>query len=80
MKRLRVYVRSGCHLCDAMLAELDSSGQEGKFELEVVDILGRPELESRYGRRIPVLCGTRDQEICHYFLDETALAEYFSRP
>ena len=80
MRRLRVYVRSGCHLCDAMLAELDSSRQQGEFELEVVDILGRPELESRYGRRIPVLCTEGDVEICHYFLDETVLAEYFSQP
>lgn len=80
MRRLRVYVRSGCHLCDAMLAELGSSRQQGKFELEVVDILGRPELESRYGSRIPVLCAEGDEEICHYFLDETVLAEYFSQP
>ena len=80
MRRLRVYVRSGCHLCDAMLAELDSSRQLGEFELEVVDILGRPELESRYGRLIPVLCTEGDEEICHYFLDETVLAEYFSQP
>ncbi len=80
MKRLRVYVRSGCHLCDAMLAELETSPQQGKFELEVVDILGRPELETRYGTRIPVLCTTGDEEICHFFLDESALVEYFSQP
>ena len=80
MKRLRVYIRSGCHLCDAMLAELDTSRQQGKFELELVDILGRPELESRYGSLIPVLCTDGDEEICHYYLDETALAEYFSQP
>ena len=80
MKRLRVYVRSGCHLCDAMLAELDTSPQQGKFELEVVDILGRPELETRYGSRIPVLCTAGDEEICHYFLYETTIAEYFSQP
>ena len=80
MNQLRVYVRSGCHLCDAMLAELETSPQQGKFELEVIDILGRPALESRYGSRIPVLCSVGDEEICHYFLDETALAEYFSQP
>ena len=63
-----------------MLAELDTSPQQGKFELEVIDILGRPELETRYGSRIPVLCTAGDEEICHYFLDETILAEYFSQP
>ncbi|MGI9570939.1 MAG: glutaredoxin family protein [Desulfobulbia bacterium] len=80
MKRLTVYVRGGCHLCDAMLDELDSSRQQGAFELEVVDILGRPELESRYGSLIPVLCAEGDVEICHYYLDESALAQYFSQP
>ena len=80
MKRLTVYVRSGCHLCDAMLEELGSSRQQGEFELEVVDILGRPELESRYGGLIPVLCAEGDEEICHYFLDQNAIAQYFSQP
>jgi hypothetical protein len=78
--RLRVYVRSGCHLCDAMLDELEASRQQWPFKLEVVDILGYPELEARYGSRIPVLCTSGDEEICHYFLDDTALAEYFSQP
>ena len=80
MQRFRVYVRSGCHLCDAMLHELEASRQQWTFELEVVDILGHPELETRYGSHIPVLCTTGDKEICHYFLDDTALAEYFSQP
>ena len=80
MRRLRIYVRSGCHLCDAMLEELGSSRLQGEFELKVIDILGRPELESRYGGLIPVLCTDGDEEICHYFLDESALAQYFSRP
>ena len=78
MAQLRVYVRSGCHLCDAMLAELAPAQQHWAFELEVIDILGRPELEDRYGTQIPVLCTAGDEEICHYFLDETALAQYFS--
>ena len=80
MRRLTVYVRSGCHLCDAMLEELDTSRHQGKFELTVVDILGQPELESCYGSLIPVLCAEGDEEICHYFLDETVLAEYFGQP
>lgn len=78
MVRLRLYVRSGCHLCDAMLDELASIRQRRDFELEVIDILGRPALEARYGTRIPVLSTAVDEEICHYFLDETALAQYFS--
>ena len=65
-------------MCDAMLDELASCRQQWAFELEVINILGRPELEARYGTQIPVLCTVGDEEICHYFLDETALAQYFS--
>ena len=78
MERLKIFVRSGCHLCDAMLDELATSRQQWAFELEVVDILGRPELEARYGTQVPVLCTAGDEELCHYFLDETVLAQYFS--
>lgn len=76
MCRLTVYVRSGCHLCEQMLAELAGLRASRCFELEVVDILGRAELEAAYGARIPVLkAGTT--EICYYFLDRAALADYF---
>ena len=73
---LTVFVRSGCHLCDDMLVALDEyrSGQD--FDLEVIDILGKAELEARYGSRIPVL-KAGDEEVCYYFLDETALQQYF---
>jgi len=79
-ERLTVFVRSGCHLCEQMLQELqrlrseDALGRD--FQLEVVDILGSESLEAEYGTRIPVLSGERG-EICYYFLDETALRQYF---
>jgi hypothetical protein len=38
------------------------------FSIQVVDVDSSPELEARYGERVPVLVhdGT---ELCHYFLD-----------
>jgi len=42
------------------------------FELRIIDIEGREELEDRFGERIPVLLH-EGEEICHYFLDEAAL-------
>jgi len=75
-ERLTVFVRSGCHLCEQMLQELQRLRTERDFQLEVVDILGHATLEAEYGSRIPVLAGERGQ-ICCYFLDETALRRYF---
>jgi len=75
-ERLTVFVRSGCHLCEQMLQELQRLRTERDFRLEVVDILGSEALEAEYGSRIPVLTGERG-EICYYFLDETALQQYF---
>ena len=75
-ERLTVFVRSGCHLCEQMLQELQRLRTVWDFRLEVVDILGSEALEAEYGSRIPVLTGERG-EICYYFLDETALRQYF---
>ena len=48
------------------------------FRVASVDIDGDPDLEARYGHKVPVLVGG-DEEICHYFLDEPQLEEYLSR-
>jgi len=73
---LTLYVRSGCHLCEEMQLALDELKSGWEYELEVIDILGKPDLEARYGTRIPVLCAA-EQELCYYFLDESALQQYF---
>ncbi|HID48784.1 MAG TPA: glutaredoxin family protein [Chromatiales bacterium] len=74
-RRLTVYVRSGCHLCDDMLQALAEWRSQRAFELDVVDILGKPELESAWGTKIPVLAA-EGREICHYYLDPLALEQY----
>lgn len=72
VRRLTVYERAGCHLCDDMVSTLSEWKTELGFEIERVDVDGSPELAARYGAKVPVLMhGT--SEICHFFLDLDAL-------
>jgi glutaredoxin len=68
MLRLTLYGRTGCHLCEAMEAELAPLLENASLPLSYVDITGNAELETRYGRDIPVLI-LGEQEICRHFLD-----------
>lgn len=77
MKSLTLYLRDGCSLCEAMLAELQSLQPGLAFTLDVVEISDNPELEQAYGARVPVLV-TPAGELCHYFLDPEKLRCYFA--
>ena len=69
MPRWTVYSRADCSLCERMLEELaDLLGPEAAAAVEVVDIEGQPELERRYGSRIPVLMAD-GEFVCAYRLD-----------
>ncbi|UCE89434.1 MAG: glutaredoxin family protein [Pseudomonadota bacterium] len=73
---LTVFVRSGCHLCEEMLRDLEPWRREVGFELQVVDIDGDAALEAKYGARVPVLAGG-ENELCQFSLDEHAVRQYF---
>jgi len=73
--RLTLYGRTYCHLCEDMLRALEGLQDELQFTVQTVDVDADPALEARYGERVPVLVGPDEQEICHYFLDLTALTE-----
>ncbi len=77
---LTVLSRAYCHLCDDLLVALEAFRRRtgGSFEIGVVDIDRHAELEAQYGDKVPVLLDGR-QEICHYFLDESALAAHLQR-
>jgi len=75
-RELTVFIRSGCHLCEDMLQELNLRRESLGFSLQAVDIVNKPELESLYGTKVPVLTH-EGKEICHYFLDEVALNQCF---
>jgi hypothetical protein len=53
-KRLVLYVRDGCHLCDRFLVELEIE-LAGTAEPLVVDVDTDTGLAARYGLRVPVL-------------------------
>ena len=80
MKKLTVLSRTYCHLCDDMITALENF--RGRFslafEFEVIDIDQHPVLEEKWGDKVPVLMDD-EAEICHYFLDEVALAEHLHR-
>ncbi|MDV3469355.1 glutaredoxin family protein [Stenotrophomonas sp. C3(2023)] len=54
---LILYQRDDCHLCDLALEVLARARAPG---VELVFIDGQPELEQRYGERVPVLRDARD--------------------
>ncbi len=66
---LTLYYRSGCSLCEQMLQELTPLQQRYGFELQMIDIDSRADLQARFNERVPLL-----------FAGETLLAEYFLDP
>ncbi len=74
-RRLTLYVRQGCHLCEEMWHELQALRGDLAFELETVDLAVSPGLEAAYGDRIPVLEAS-GEEICRFFLDPEKLARH----
>jgi hypothetical protein len=69
MIRWTVYSRADCSLCEHMLEELaELLGPQAAAAVQVVDIAGEPELERRYGTRIPVLMAD-GEFVCAYRLD-----------
>lgn len=76
-----VYIRSGCHLCDELLAILQEylNLLESDYTLKIIDIGNHgdngAELEALYGQKLPVLTESGD-EICHYFFDVNLWQQY----
>ena len=68
MRRITLYGREGCHLCDDARAVLDRVAEP----YEVVDIEADDELLKRYLERIPVVAVDGD-EVFEFFVDEAAL-------
>ena len=76
--KLTVLSREYCHLCHQMIAELDRLRARLDFAVEVIDVDRHPELEERWGDKVPVLLDG-EREICHYFLDLEALEARLER-
>lgn len=81
--RLTLYSREYCHLCQDLLGALEQLRAEQVlgFEIEVVDVDADPLLLSRYDELVPVLVaieGADVRELCHYFLDSSAVLAYLN--
>jgi len=72
-RTLTIYERGYCHLCSDMREALVPWMERFGLRLERVDVDAFPELEARFGDLVPVLMDG-EEEICHYHLDEDALA------
>jgi glutaredoxin len=53
--QVSLYHAPDCHLCERARAVLAELRAEEEFELEEIDISGRPELEGRYREWLPVV-------------------------
>ena len=51
MKKVILYTRAGCHLCDKAKKVLQDAG----VSFEPVDIDQNPELQARYNEEVPVV-------------------------
>ncbi|MCP9758571.1 glutaredoxin family protein [Aquitalea sp. S1-19] len=71
---LTLMFRDYCSLCHAMRDALLPWQARYGFELDIVDVDADPVLEEKYNELVPVLLDAKG-EICHWHLDEAALAE-----
>ncbi len=72
--RVTVYSAADCSLCARALEVVEALRAELGFELELVDIGGRPELESRYRELLPVV-EIDGRQAFTYFVDAEALRD-----
>ena len=77
-RRLTLYGRNYCHLCEDMLAALAPLAKEFGFAVDVVDVDADAELEQRYGLLVPVLVHA-NAELCHYHLDTAKVRAYLAK-
>lgn len=54
-RRLTLYSKPGCHLCDEMKIVIERVAARVPLDLQVVDISDDADLGARYGLEIPVL-------------------------
>jgi len=77
-RRLTVLSREYCHLCDDLIAGLRSMQARHDFDFEVVDVDRHPELEEKWGDKVPVVLDGQI-EVCRYHLDIDAVDARLAR-
>ena len=55
MKKVTIYSRTGCHLCEIAVDKVKSVKNEFNFDLEIKLIDDSQDLEKEYGEQVPVI-------------------------
>jgi thiol-disulfide isomerase/thioredoxin len=75
---LTVYSRSWCHLCDDMIAGLQTLQARFHFSVAIVDVDSDERLEALYGEDVPILVHG-DRELCRHRLDPALVTDYLAK-
>jgi hypothetical protein len=78
VRRITLYGKPGCHLCDEAREALASAVAGHEVEIEHVDVTLDPVTERRYGARIPVVA-LDGEELCEYVVEPNVLRERLRR-
>ena len=73
MRKVVLYGKAGCCLCDEARAAVTDVRTRHPFDLEEVDVSLDPDLNREYGERIPVLALDGD-ELFEFHVDAGELA------
>jgi hypothetical protein len=77
---LRLLTRMDCGLCETMRSQLAAlAARVALPPVELIDVDSDPELQRRYGLKVPVLLWGASP-VCHYRLDEQELLRLLRRP
>ena len=71
-RRLTLYTREGCSLCDEMAAQLEARLTGLVIPVDIVDVDTDPELKAQFGWDVPLLFA-ENNEICRHMLNPVAL-------
>jgi glutaredoxin len=55
MKKVTIYSRTGCHLCEIAIVKVKSVKNEFNFDLQIKLIDNSLDLEKEYGEQVPVI-------------------------
>ena len=66
MVLVTVYTKTGCHLCERVLQQVESVRERIAFDFEKIDIRSDPDLIAEYGFDIPVVLIDRKPQFTHF--------------
>ena len=77
MRRMRLYFRMDCHLCEDMQSHLEELRRAWHFELELIDVDAATQvIREGYQQRVPLLEAVDGLCLSEYYLDEVTVLSY----